>query len=160
MKSMNWSFSLPSFLKMIIYEKLFTWDSVKDECIYYKTLSLIKDLYFIISVTNDPTSFRFSHNFFDFDFFCYISFLDIFVFISILLISKHIDTYRYLSTIFPSLGLSFLITSKSKLCNINYVWMSYVWSIFCVHGLIIGWYVYIPKSFYNCFDCYGCCSIL
>ncbi len=35
--------------------------------------------------------------------FYYISFLDIFVFVSILTISKNIDTYRYLLTIFPSL---------------------------------------------------------
>ncbi len=33
-------------------------------------------------------------------------FLDIFVFVSILSISKNIDTYRYLLTIFPSLILN------------------------------------------------------
>ncbi len=39
----NWSFSLLGFLQIIICEKIFTWGSVKDESIYYKTLSLIKD---------------------------------------------------------------------------------------------------------------------
>ncbi len=44
MKSTNQSFSLPGFLEIIICEQIFTWDSVENERMYYKTLSLIKDL--------------------------------------------------------------------------------------------------------------------
>ncbi len=61
MKSINWSFSLPGFLEIIICEKIFTWGSVEDERIYYKTLCLIKDLYFIVSVTNNQRASGFSH---------------------------------------------------------------------------------------------------
>ncbi len=56
MKSTNWSFSL-RFFEIIICEKIFIWGSVEDERICHKTLSLINDLYFIVSVTNEPTSF-------------------------------------------------------------------------------------------------------
>ncbi len=104
MKSANWSFSFPGFLEIIICETIFTWGSVEDEH-NYKTLSLIKKLYFIVSVTNNPTSFRVLAQFFYLDFFHSISFLDIFVFVMILSIYKNIDTYRYLSKIFPSLIL-------------------------------------------------------
>ncbi len=56
--------SAPGFLEIIICEKIFTEGSVKDERIDYKKLSLIKDLYFTVSVTNDPTSFRVLKQFF------------------------------------------------------------------------------------------------
>ncbi len=66
-------------------------------------------------------------NFFGFDFFItflFSTFIDIFVFVSILSISKNIDMYRYLSTIFPSLLCSSMdaltIADEMMFGRINY----------------------------------------
>ncbi len=72
---------------------------MEDERIYYKKLSLKKDLYFIVSVTNDSTSSRVLTQFFWFLLFHYISFLNIYpyFFSYSYFHTFNIQKYRYVS---------------------------------------------------------------